>query len=369
MKNIKIFLASFTAFVFLSNFTAFADDTNYREYESKTNADIMKSFEVKFSGLLDPLTINGKNIYVVDSSGNKVDTVINQKFGFTSQNGLSDTVVIKPLINYQPDNTYTLVISTGVRSILLKPLKQCVKMNFTTCSMAPMLKAYTHYDIGGVDKDGFNIVTYDKTEFNNEYKNNSGYTSIMTHDIYKDMPKLSISFTNAPNISEAKTNEFMWMPEVEKAVVDEINKRRTAQGLNEVVKDNNLVAMARWCAHANMEDNGWDDSINTLAATNTVEKTNNFPDEINVSKYPEYGVSYGNLNKWFGYKCNNMKIENSYISGDNTSAQEVVNQILTAKIGSSVIYDKNVTKIGTGFLYNFFSNEDKRQAGFVIMSD
>lgn len=152
---------------------------------------------------------------------------------------------------------------------------------------------YNSYDVYNVSyyHDYVNSIK----AFQSKYANNSLYSDITDLDYYKKLPNLTINFDNVNNSNDygrgtevtqiffSKTLDnmpkssgvrikpyqtssgmyrvqmsllddktgfgtFIWRPDFEKAMLDEINTRRKAKGLNPLTLNNDLVAMAKHSA-------------------------------------------------------------------------------------------------------------------------
>lgn len=75
------------------------------------------SWQIKFSLELDPKTVNNTTMFVTSPSG----SLINCKITY---NEISNSIEIKPLERYEPNATYTLTVTTRVKSIKGATLKQ-----------------------------------------------------------------------------------------------------------------------------------------------------------------------------------------------------------------------------------------------------
>lgn len=123
---IKIILAA--AMFTLMSTTAFAATSDFKELPSKSQVSILKPFTVKVNLDLDASTINSTNITVKDSKGLPVKVSV-----YPGDD--SKSVVIYPQVGgYIPGASYSVEISTDVKSKAGAKLSMPVKMKFTTSS-------------------------------------------------------------------------------------------------------------------------------------------------------------------------------------------------------------------------------------------
>ncbi|MFS0575337.1 Ig-like domain-containing protein [Sporosarcina sp. 179-K 3D1 HS] len=100
----------------------------FKSWEPKTNVDLNKEFTITFNTDFDIKTILEKNIYVTDSTGNRVPLLFIIDRSTDLQ---SSKVTIAPVGSYRADSTYTLYIK-DILSRSGKTLNENVKMRFTT---------------------------------------------------------------------------------------------------------------------------------------------------------------------------------------------------------------------------------------------
>lgn len=103
-------------------------DDGFKPLTPKTGVAIDKEFTVTFNLNVAIKTLTEGNIYVLDSSGNKIPVmfIIDRKTDKSSSE-----VTIAPINSYRPKTTYTLYVK-DVYSTTGKQLKQNTKMEFTT---------------------------------------------------------------------------------------------------------------------------------------------------------------------------------------------------------------------------------------------
>lgn len=82
------------------------------------------SWQIRFSLELDPKTVNNTTMFVTSPSG----SIINCKITYDE---FTNIIEIKPLERYEPKATYTLTITTRVKSIKGSTLKQDVQFPFS----------------------------------------------------------------------------------------------------------------------------------------------------------------------------------------------------------------------------------------------
>lgn len=81
------------------------------------------SWQVRFSQELDPNSINNTTMFVTSPDG----AILNCKIVY---NTVENFIEIRPLEHYEPNTTYTLTITTRVKSINGKSLKEDVVFPF-----------------------------------------------------------------------------------------------------------------------------------------------------------------------------------------------------------------------------------------------
>lgn len=130
INKFSIFKIQFIAILLLLLFNSKAvhAQESYKIFPAQQNISADKVWSIKFSQDLDPVSVNEKNIRVVDESGNSLQTSLNCS---------GSTVVIKPINNYDSGKTYTILID-NIKSSKGTALKLPGKMNFTVKSDVPV---------------------------------------------------------------------------------------------------------------------------------------------------------------------------------------------------------------------------------------
>lgn len=127
MRNFFSRFNLFTIFFFITIIFSHSNvlaETNYKLFNTKTNVSLNKSWNVKLNISVDANTINKDNIKIIDNKQNEFNIDL-------SYDNKARSIIVKPLSNYEPETTYTLVIS-NIKSENGTTLKLPGKMNFTT---------------------------------------------------------------------------------------------------------------------------------------------------------------------------------------------------------------------------------------------
>lgn len=111
----------------MSKFISYQDEnlptgTVFREHLQNKNYNF--SWQIRFSHELDPNTVNNTSMFVTDPNGN----ILNCKIIY---NTMENYIEIRPLEHYQPSSTYTLTITTRVRAVNGKSLKEDIVFPFS----------------------------------------------------------------------------------------------------------------------------------------------------------------------------------------------------------------------------------------------
>ncbi|SHJ57413.1 leucine-rich repeat domain-containing protein [Paramaledivibacter caminithermalis] len=101
---------------------------NAVELPSKTDISIEKTWTIEFNMEVDESTVNTNNIYITDSKGGVVDSIVKLRKDKRS-------VYIIPRENYDYGETYCIHINNKVRSTSGNYLREKVEMEFTTISI------------------------------------------------------------------------------------------------------------------------------------------------------------------------------------------------------------------------------------------
>lgn len=102
---------------------------NHASAESEwdqTSVSVNKEWKIQFNTQLLENTITENTIYVKDSNGNKVDTIE------LEYNENEKSVTVENTEEYQLNQSYTLHISSGVKSLSILPISNEVTMEFVT---------------------------------------------------------------------------------------------------------------------------------------------------------------------------------------------------------------------------------------------
>lgn len=111
----------------MSKFISYQDEnlptgTVFREHLQNKNYNF--SWQIRFSHELDPNTVNNTSMFVTDPNGN----ILNCKIIY---NTMENYIEIRPLEHYQPSSTYTLTITTRVKAVNGKSLKEDIVFPFS----------------------------------------------------------------------------------------------------------------------------------------------------------------------------------------------------------------------------------------------
>lgn len=111
----------------MSKFISYQDEnlptgTVFREHLQNKNYNF--SWQIRFSHELDPNTVNNTSMFVTDPNGN----ILNCKIIY---NTMGNYIEIRPLEHYQPSSTYTLTITTRVKAVNGKSLKEDIVFPFS----------------------------------------------------------------------------------------------------------------------------------------------------------------------------------------------------------------------------------------------
>ncbi len=96
-------------------------------WEEKTEVPTNKNYIINFSAEIDPETVTPNNFYIKDEAGQIIEE-IKPELTF---NKLSVIMKADGVYEYQPGQTYTLIISPNVKSQAGSPLGKQIKMNFS----------------------------------------------------------------------------------------------------------------------------------------------------------------------------------------------------------------------------------------------
>ncbi|MBK5240565.1 N-acetylmuramoyl-L-alanine amidase [Clostridium sp.] len=99
--------------------------STYTDMGTKSNVVVTKEWTVNFNEDLMATSVNTTNIKVISQTNNYIDI----KVSLANNN---KSVIVKPVKNYEPNKTYTLIVTQKVKSAVGNPLPKEVRMNFTT---------------------------------------------------------------------------------------------------------------------------------------------------------------------------------------------------------------------------------------------
>lgn len=99
--------------------------STYTNMDSKKNVVVSKLWTVKFNKPLDATTVNITNIKVLGENNKYIDI----KVSLANEN---KNVIVKSIKNYEPNKTYTLIVTEKVKSADGKALAKEVRMEFNT---------------------------------------------------------------------------------------------------------------------------------------------------------------------------------------------------------------------------------------------
>jgi hypothetical protein len=102
------------------------DVTKYQEkFKPILNVAAQQTFSIQFTTAINPKTVNNNTVFVLDENNQKVDMGITLALD-------NKTLLIKPTGSYVSGKNYVLYIDNAVTSASGTPLKNAVKMSFTT---------------------------------------------------------------------------------------------------------------------------------------------------------------------------------------------------------------------------------------------
>ncbi|RUL49814.1 Ig-like domain-containing protein [Lysinibacillus antri] len=128
MKKALIVLCSVLLFLLLP-----IDAPNAKTWRFQATEDVNKVWEINFNGKLDAKTVNSTNIYVKDG----------QSIHPTTTNVINSgrTIKVKPNTPYTVGKLYELIVTTNVKNVDGKVLKDSVKMQFKIVETDTIFKA------------------------------------------------------------------------------------------------------------------------------------------------------------------------------------------------------------------------------------
>lgn len=139
MKNKKKWCFLFVAvavFMFLGSFNFVKAEETYDDKGIELNVHSRKSWIVKFNNILDPSTITGDNIIVLNENGEKVSVKL--EVGSDGK-----TVIVTPFKSYDYEKKYKMILRDSVKSKSGKKLIKSAKLDFTIRNKDVEYKSYT----------------------------------------------------------------------------------------------------------------------------------------------------------------------------------------------------------------------------------
>lgn len=107
-----------------ANVTSLKSKSDKRTMEDQSINEQKKSWKIHFNKAIDPSTINGKNIMIVDSQNNIVDVDF-------SYNKDTNDIIIEAKDGFTKSENYSILISSDVKSIDGKKLPKTIEKRFT----------------------------------------------------------------------------------------------------------------------------------------------------------------------------------------------------------------------------------------------
>ncbi|MPQ33594.1 hypothetical protein E4V42_19470 [Clostridium estertheticum] len=149
MKNIlKAFVIIIITFIVCIPMKTIAKASTVTNMEAKKDVAVNKTWTVNFNKDLDATTVNTTNIKVLSDDNNYMEI----KASLASNN---QSLVVKPVKDYEHNKTYTLIVKDQVKSSDGKFLPSEVRMDFTTVNLALVNKYKIVLDAGhGGDDSG-----------------------------------------------------------------------------------------------------------------------------------------------------------------------------------------------------------------------
>lgn len=145
MKNIfKAFIIMILSITLCLHMQLIVKASTYTDLGLKKDVSISKSWTVNFNKALSSTTINTTNIMVVGENNEYKDISV-------SLANSNKSVIVKPITNYEPNKTYTLIVTLNVKSADGLPLPKEVRMVFITKSEPVKYKIVLDAGHGGND--------------------------------------------------------------------------------------------------------------------------------------------------------------------------------------------------------------------------
>ncbi|MBU3189489.1 N-acetylmuramoyl-L-alanine amidase [Clostridium bowmanii] len=147
-NNIKNFFKAFIIMILsitlCLHMQSIVKASTYTDLGLKKDVSISKSWTVNFNKALSATTINATNIMVVGQNNEHKDISVSLANG-------NKAVIVKPIINYEPNKTYTIIVTVNVKSTDGKPFPKEVRMSFITKSEPVKYKIVLDAGHGGND--------------------------------------------------------------------------------------------------------------------------------------------------------------------------------------------------------------------------
>jgi mannosyl-glycoprotein endo-beta-N-acetylglucosaminidase len=154
-------IVTITALFLCMSSLAFATGTDFKELPFQSDKSINKPWTVKFNLELDGNTINSTNVLVKNSSGKEMKTTIS--LGKDNKS----LIIYPPVGGYIPGTTYSVELSTAVKSKNGNNLSNPTKMNFTTLKVYEDATSYAGLPtIKAIDVLEKPVLQNSKTSFN-----------------------------------------------------------------------------------------------------------------------------------------------------------------------------------------------------------
>ncbi|MEK6263674.1 MAG: N-acetylmuramoyl-L-alanine amidase [Clostridium sp.] len=118
--------------------------STYTDMGTKSNVAVSKAWTVNFNKNLNPATVNSANIVVIGTNNTYIDISV-------SLVNNNKSIMVKPLKNYEPNTTYTLIVTQKVKCDDGTYLPKEVRMNFTTVDTGTSYKIVLDAGHGGSD--------------------------------------------------------------------------------------------------------------------------------------------------------------------------------------------------------------------------
>jgi N-acetylmuramoyl-L-alanine amidase CwlD len=169
MKNIfKAFIIVIFSFALCLPMQILVKASTFTDMGPKNDVSVSKTWTVSFNKALDSTTVNTTNIKVVGE--NNVSKEIKVSLANSNKN-----IIVEPITNYEPNKSYTLIVTQMVKSFDGKPLTEEVRMGFTTIS-TPIVTVSSVNDLNVTINQGetYTFPTTVQATMSNGLKNDVG---------------------------------------------------------------------------------------------------------------------------------------------------------------------------------------------------